>query len=1097
MLTASTVLRTKLHPPRIQNMINREKFTALFTRMSEKRLTTVTAGPGFGKTTLVANALKNHHQNTVWYRLGRTDADLTIFLNYISEGIKNIRPSFGSGIIATLNDSDAPHAGPDALMALFINELSVISNDPLYIVLDDYHLISENEEIRNCLMFFLSHLPEQVHLVLISRLAIPLPLSRLKTMREMLDITQNDLAFDLSETRTLLLDFFKIRLNRNQLEIVFDKTKGWVSGLILLFHMVKEKSEEETAGMLTSLKGSMDEFYWYMEENIFHPLAPHEKDFVVKTAILSKMSPDLCNSFLGIANSDAILTKLNAHHLFTISLEGEKNEYVYHDLFKGFLLSKLKARADEKALKSLHATIAELHEKDQEYTPALDHYLKAGRMADFSRMIAIYARLWIKKGSIGQIRHYLNQVPASFIKEDPWIQFLSAGFMELTGRLEKASAAYEKALNLFREQGMTEGLQFSLMEVGLCAFRKGHFEKAEPFQKELLGMAAAPPFLKVICLGYLIRISYQLDKPDESDHYAGIARSVLAMVTDQTDADIVRGALYLSISRRLLLAGRLKESLDMTIDAQKLIRKTGQHRLIADGHLSLAEIYFKLGRYDHSIQHADRMIQMMKDLGILEPMIPYAHLFKCYSLHALNHEDARSSAEKAISMSQEGGNKYTQCLAHVALAMIQIDAGDLLPAKRRLDMARACYPHASPLVRSMVEIFEALLMTENRQFPAALECLSRAEKRTAHFRWQHAMALFCIARCHAEADQMDKALAALETALAFCEKNGYDAMATLKKEWTVPLLAQLYAVGKRQAFIRQILSDMGPDALAGISQILPASASGSSEKQITGLFDELRQALSPGLKIHMFGLFKVYKDDKALPLEKWASKKAVHLLKYLAFSRTRGFLNKEVLMELIWPDEDPAKSANRLHVVLAFLRKSLEPNLTGSLSSAYILSNGGAYRLNIGKHGWVDIEAFSQAIEKAKTSKNPDEAHSSRLKAVALYAGDFLEDDPYSEWTRDIRDRFKKDFLDILYEIIRYHESDKAYDQSIHFGEKYLNADKYNETVYRILMRCHSHMGNRSAAINTYRLCKRSITEELNCALDHRTAALSTRLQLT
>src|SRR5438105_14754464 len=54
------------------------------------------------------------------------------------------------------------------------------------------------------------------------------------------------------------------------------------------------------------------------------------------------------------------------------------------------------------------------------------------------------------------------------------------------------------------------------------------------------------------------------------------------------------------------------------------------------------------------------------------------------------------------------------------------------------------------------------------------------------------------------------------------------------------------------------------------------------------------------------------------------TRKAGALLAYLAFYADRGH-PREVLAELLWPDEDPDATRARLRQALAALRRALEP----------------------------------------------------------------------------------------------------------------------------------------------------------------------------
>ena len=61
-----------------------------------------------------------------------------------------------------------------------------------------------------------------------------------------------------------------------------------------------------------------------------------------------------------------------------------------------------------------------------------------------------------------------------------------------------------------------------------------------------------------------------------------------------------------------------------------------------------------------------------------------------------------------------------------------------------------------------------------------------------------------------------------------------------------------------------------------------------------------------------------------MPTGEWQSRKARDLLKMLIARRGRS-VARQVLMDGLWPDEDPERLGNRLSVALATVRSVLDP----------------------------------------------------------------------------------------------------------------------------------------------------------------------------
>ena len=1099
MSQASPILQTKLVPPSVSAITQRERLAPLFPQFKQKQLITVSAGAGCGKTTLIAQAIRELDLQTVWYRLDRSDEDFITFLHYLATGVNKIYPKFGVEILSILGDPRGSHRKHEALLTLFINDLESLPKEDLYLVLDDYQSIGDSQEINNALTFLLKHLPDRIHLILISRKTIDLPLSRLRAMRKVLDITWEDLLFSPSEIKQLFTEIFDLSINEAHIEIIFEKTKGWISGLIILSHMLKGRSEEEKGNLLAEFKGSMEEFYHYLNENIFQSLTPHEKEFLVKTSILSKLTPDVCNGLLNITDSGKILKRLHANHLFTFSLEGEKEGYVYHDLFRDFLRTKLIAETDEKEFRKIHATAAGLYEKNRQYTLALDHYLQAERVQEAGRLISIFARMWIKQGQVLRIRFYLEQIPAQYAQQDPWIVYLQAGLMELSGRLQEAATGYARSLEIFQTQSSDAGIDICLADLATCYYTIGDYEKCESLCKELLSRNTPLSHLKFICLGFLIYLSYALGKTSDSDKFMEEARSMLPDVIKDKYGRELHGWLNIAMGRRFIISGDFKQALEILQQALEILQPTGQYPLLVYCHLLLSEIYYKLGLFEKGLDAAQTPLDIAQEKGLKDSMLfPGGHFLLAANYLGMGRkEEALSYMQRSLARFQERGLFETQVLAHRLLFSIYFESGDLHEAEEQIRQGMKTIQGVRlPLHQSKLEISLASIMIEKGEWDKALRLLKTAATRSLPGKHHQAMIFLEYARCYLKRDQMPLAIKTMRQALSLCEANGYDYLLVKQKSWIVPLLVMVFSREEKKDYIYKILSLIGAKAAAELSGILTNSPSPPVRKAAIDLYNLLRQNVATGLKIYFFGKLRVFGGEEELPIETWQSKKALNLFKFLVFYRSRGYINKERLMELLWPDEDPQKSTNRLHVALNFLRRVLEPNLSKDITSSYILSNAGAYKLNMGVQGWVDIEEFSRELKNAKQEKNPEASIHCYLKALDLYTGDFLEEDVYSDWCYEVRERYKGDYLAALTEVIRYYETRKEFQKSIDYAETYLKTDKYAEEIYQVLMRCHAYLGRKAMVTKIFNKCKENIVSDLNCPLSRETIELSDQLGL-
>src|SRR5437868_11828967 len=140
---SSFFLRTKLLPPRAaSDTLKRPRLTERLRLHDDAPVTLIAADAGYGKTTLIADFLRDQQRPFVWYQLDHTDADPIVFLNYVAHGIRNIEPDFGEALFPYLSEAnDELLQFPERAADLLINEILRSIEQPFILVLDDYHHI--------------------------------------------------------------------------------------------------------------------------------------------------------------------------------------------------------------------------------------------------------------------------------------------------------------------------------------------------------------------------------------------------------------------------------------------------------------------------------------------------------------------------------------------------------------------------------------------------------------------------------------------------------------------------------------------------------------------------------------------------------------------------------------------------------------------------------------------------------------------------------------------------------------------------------------------------------------------------------------------
>src|SRR3982750_1483936 len=143
-------LRTKLLPPRaVSELLERPRLTERLKANLASPITMVAADAGCGKTTLIADFVREQTRPSVWYQLDHTDADPIVFLTYVANGIKNIAPDFGEAVFAYLAEAGEELVRfPERAVDVLINEMLQSIEQPFILVLADYHHIGRNPMVH-------------------------------------------------------------------------------------------------------------------------------------------------------------------------------------------------------------------------------------------------------------------------------------------------------------------------------------------------------------------------------------------------------------------------------------------------------------------------------------------------------------------------------------------------------------------------------------------------------------------------------------------------------------------------------------------------------------------------------------------------------------------------------------------------------------------------------------------------------------------------------------------------------------------------------------------------------------------------------------
>jgi LuxR family transcriptional regulator, maltose regulon positive regulatory protein len=229
------LLTTKFFIPSPSHaLIPRPRLTAQLSTSLQRKLTLVSAPPGFGKTTLLSawvQSLPQGGPRVAWIPLDEGDNDPQRFWEYALTALDNCKPGLCTSLLTFLQTEQSPSA--QHLLTALINTL-VKQAEQFLLVLDDYHAITE-PTIHTSLNFLLEHLPAQLHVVLPTRIDPPLSLSRLRARDEVVEVRAEQLRCTSEEALAFFTRAMGITLTSEEMGEVEARTEGWLAYICWLF----------------------------------------------------------------------------------------------------------------------------------------------------------------------------------------------------------------------------------------------------------------------------------------------------------------------------------------------------------------------------------------------------------------------------------------------------------------------------------------------------------------------------------------------------------------------------------------------------------------------------------------------------------------------------------------------------------------------------------------------------------------------------------------------------------------------------------------------------------------------------------------------
>ena len=1036
----------KITRPKTAGIIQRERLFRLLDQYLGHGVTFISGPPGSGKTILMSSYVDTRRLPCLWYQLDQSDADIATFFYYLSLAAKRAAPK---------HKKQLPLFTPEYSLGLptftrrYFENLCLRLKPPYLLVFDNYQEIPTESPLHEIFCTGLSVFPDGISAVIISRSEPPANFVSIEAKNRLNQIGWNELRLTLEESKGIAQLQGVDSSQAKVMKWLHEKTDGWAAGVVLLVQAIKSLNID----LELTRNFTPEKIINYFANEIFNQLENSLQDFLLKTAFLPKVTPELAEKLTGHKAVNNILENLSRRNYFLEKRTQPEVIYQYHALFKEFLISRAATAYSPEELLGWQFAAANLLEASGYAEDAAELYIHAKAWKELKGLILANAQILIRQGRIKILERWMTAVPQELLEADPWLNYL-LGTCRLGSNPSESRTLFERAFQLFISERDEAGVL-------------------------LAWSGAVQTFI------------YEFDDFQPLDRWITWLDEWMAKGKQFPSSDI---ALIVAAGMTAALTWRMPDHPDMPKWVEKAItfsKDSSNMEACTRAYTNNAIYYIWMGMFDECRMLMDEMKRMMAS----QPVSPLRSLVikhteaQFYNSSAEFLSEASESVSEALIEAQKSGIHVLDPLFFNQGIICSLNEGNSQRTKEFLDKLEKTLRPGS---RTHTGHYFYLLACYYLLIGKLHQALLAAQKSLNLLRELGVPVSEILARlilCHIQLDIGEKKAAKKELAIikATIKKTGssyfeylyflteaYVKYAQRKDAEGLKSLRKAMTMGKQKEFMT-MLYFWRPTVMSFLCQ---KSLEGDIEvNYIQNLIRKLN--LVPGeevmnldiwpwpVKIYTLGRFQIFIDGKPIQFSAKLPRIPLLFLKLL-ISFGGEEIKEEQLEDILWPDADGDMAHWSLETTLHRLRKWFQN------ADALQVRNGIVF-LNR-KVCWIDVWAFESLIKEADAQGKKGRAKQTAdllEKAIALYKGPFLAGEKDASWTVVAQERLRRKFLRCVSLLGNYWQKTKEWEKAISVYGRGLEIDNIAEEFYQGLMICYHQMGRTAEALDTYERLKK------------------------
>ena len=280
--------------------------------------------------------------------------------------------------------------------------------------------------------------------MLITRYDPPLALPALRAKGAIVEVRSSDLRFSPAEATQYLSQALISPPDDKTIAAVQERAEGWIAGIKLASLSLDTGTSK--ADLVATLASSDVDATEYLAAEVFSHQPPAIQSFLLQTSVLDHFCAALCDAVIQDAAIDggdaggwsatACIEWLVRSNLFMIALDGQREWYRYHHLFRDMLRRRAGGEQTEEQRRRLQQRAAWWFAQRRLFDEALRHALAAGDVDLAVQVVeeglpdALNREDWLT------LERWLRLLPPALVETRPWLLMLKAWILQYTWQLD-------------------------------------------------------------------------------------------------------------------------------------------------------------------------------------------------------------------------------------------------------------------------------------------------------------------------------------------------------------------------------------------------------------------------------------------------------------------------------------------------------------------------------------------------------------------------------------------------------------------------------------------------------------------------------------